>query len=374
MTTFLVVSTVIKLVLFLVAILVAGAMLVWVERRLSAMVQDRIGPNRANVGPLRLWGLVHVAADGMKMMFKEDFIPRRADRLLHSLAPVIAFLPVAVTLAVIPFGPWLDLDALWSVNRSGTELAGPAVVALQVASVDIGLLFVLAIAGTGVVGAVLAGASADNRFALLGALRAASQMISYEVTLGLTLVGCILVYGSLRIEEMVLWQHAHAWGVVVQPLAFVLFLAAGIAETKRPPFDLPEGESELAAGYFLEYSGMKFAMFYLGEFIEVVILACLLAVFFFGGWDVPFVYADGIRVWLPVLGVKSIELPHLAVVLIQTTGFGLKVVGLVFLQMMIRWTVPRFRYDQLMDLGWKIILPLALANVVATALVVAAVR
>ncbi len=374
MTTFLVVSTVIKLVLFLVAILVAGAMLVWVERRLSAMVQDRIGPNRANVGPLRLWGLVHVAADGMKMMFKEDFIPRRADRLLHSLAPVIAFLPVAVTLAVIPFGPWLDLDALWSVNRSGTEIAGPAVVALQVASVDIGLLFFLAIAGTGVVGAVLAGASADNRFALLGALRAASQMISYEVTLGLTLVGCILVYGSLRIEEMVLWQHAHAWGVVVQPLAFVLFLAAGIAETKRPPFDLPEGESELAAGYFLEYSGMKFAMFYLGEFIEVVILACLLAVFFFGGWDVPFVYADGIRVWLPVLGVKSIELPHLAVVLIQTTGFGLKVVGLVFLQMMIRWTVPRFRYDQLMDLGWKIILPLALANVVATALVVAAVR
>ncbi len=374
MTTFLVVSTVIKLVLFLVAILVAGAMLVWVERRLSAMVQDRIGPNRANVGPLRLWGLVHVAADGMKMMSKEDFIPRRADRLLHSLAPVIAFLPVAVTLAVIPFGPWLDLDALWSVNRSGTEIAGPAVVALQVASVDIGLLFVLAIAGTGVVGAVLAGASADNRFALLGALRAASQMISYEVTLGLTLVGCILVYGSLRIEEMVLWQHAHAWGVVVQPLAFVLFLAAGIAETKRPPFDLPEGESELAAGYFLEYSGMKFAMFYLGEFIEVVILACLLAVFFFGGWDVPFVYADGIRVWLPVLGVKSIELPHLAVVLIQTTGFGLKVVGLVFLQMMIRWTVPRFRYDQLMDLGWKIILPLALANVVATALVVAAVR
>ncbi|MDI7269213.1 MAG: NADH-quinone oxidoreductase subunit H [Myxococcota bacterium] len=374
MTTFFVASAVIKLVLFLVAILVAGAMLVWVERRLSAMVQDRIGPNRANVGPLRLWGLVHVAADGMKMMLKEDFIPRRADRLLHSLAPAIAFLPVAVTLAVIPFGPWLDLDALWSVNRSGTEIAGPAVVALQVASVDIGLLFVLAIAGTGVVGAVLAGASADNRFALLGALRAASQMISYEVTLGLTLVGCILVYGSLRIEEMVLWQHAHAWGVVVQPLAFVLFLAAGIAETKRPPFDLPEGESELAAGYFLEYSGMKFAMFYLGEFIEVVILACLLAVFFFGGWDVPFVHADGIRVWLPVLELKSIELPHLAVVLIQTTGFGLKVVGLVFLQMMIRWTVPRFRYDQLMDLGWKIILPLALANVVATALVVAAVR
>lgn len=374
MTTFFVVATLVKLVVFLLGILTAGAILVWVERRLSAMVQDRIGPNRANVGPFRLWGLVHVAADGLKMMVKEDFIPRRTDRLLHALAPIIAFFPVVVTFAVVPFGPSLDLDHLGAVNHGRALFAGPAVVALQVASVDVGLLFVLAVAGTGVVGAVLAGAAADNRFSLLGALRAASQMISYEVTLGLALVGCILVYGTLRLEDMVLWQHEHTWGIVVQPLGFVLFLAAAMAETKRGPFDLPEGESELAAGYFLEYSGMKFAMFYLGEFIEVVVLACLLAVFFFGGWDFPFLYPDGFHWSLPFVGAKVWTLPHWLVVLLQLGAFGAKVVGLVFLQMMIRWTLPRFRYDQLMDLGWKIILPLALANVAATGIVLAVVR
>jgi len=374
MTTFFILSTLVKIVVFLVALLTGGALLVWVERRLSAMVQDRIGPNRANLGRFRLWGLIHVAADGLKMMAKEDFIPKRTDRLLHALAPIIAFFPVVVTFAVIPFGPSLDLHALGSVNHAGALFAGPAVVGLQVASVDVGLLFVLAIAGTGVVGAVVAGTTGDNKFALLGALRAASQMVSYEVALGLTLVGCILVYGTLRLEEMVLWQHQHTWGVLIQPLGFVLFLAASMAEGKRTPFDLPEGESELAAGYFLEYSGMKFAMFYLGEFIEVVVLACLVAVFFFGGWDVPFLHPDGVHVSLPGIAEKVWNWPHVAVVFVQTMGFAAKVVGLVFLQMMIRWTVPRFRYDQLMDLGWKIILPLALANVVATATVLTALR
>jgi NADH-quinone oxidoreductase subunit H len=194
------------------------------------------------------------------------------------------------------------------------------------------------------------------------------------VTLGLTLVGCIMVYGTLRLEEMVLWQHGHAWGILVQPLAFVLFLAAGIAESKRPPFDLPEGESELAAKYFVEYSGMKFAMFYLGEFLEVVVLAILLTVFFLGGWDVPFLYADGIHLSLPLLGTKVWGLPHVLVVLLQTAGFGFKVVALVFLQTVIRWTLPRFRYDQLMDLGWRVLLPLSLLNVLGTGLVLFAIR
>jgi NADH-quinone oxidoreductase subunit H len=346
--------------------------MIWVERRLSAMVQDRLGPNRANLGPFRLWGLIQIAADGLKMIFKEDFIPRRADRLLHALAPIIAFFPVVVTFAVIPFGPTLDLAHLGAVNGRGPLFAGPWATTLQVAAVDVGLLFVLAVAGTGVIGAVFAGTTGDNRFALLGSLRAASQMISYEVTLGLALVGCVMVFGTLRLEEMVLWQHRHAWGVVVQPLGFLLFLTAAMAETKRAPFDLPEGESEIVAGYFLEYSGMKFAMFYLGELIEVVVLACLLTVFFFGGWDAPFLYADGIHLSLPGLAAKVWALPHVVVVLLQLAAFGLKVVGLVFLQMMVRWTLPRFRYDQLMDLGWKLILPLALGNVVATGVVLAA--
>ncbi|MBI4917489.1 MAG: NADH-quinone oxidoreductase subunit H [Acidobacteria bacterium] len=374
MTTFFVVATAAKLVLFLVGIITCGALMVWVERRMSAMIQDRIGPVRANAGPFRLWGLVHIAADGLKMMIKEDFIPRRADKLLHALAPMLAIFPVLVTFAVVPFGPTIDFGHLGSVNHLGPLFEGRWATTLQVAQVDVGLLFVLAIAGTGVVGAVIAGAASDNRYSLLGSLRAASQLVSYEVTLGLSLVGCVLVFGTLRLEDMVLWQHHHTWGVVVQPLGFVLFLAAAIAESKRTPFDLPEGESEIVAGYFVEYSGMKFAAFYLGELMEIGVLACFLAVFFFGGWDVPFLRADGIHLSLPMLGAKFWAMPHWSVVLLQLGAFGLKVCGLIFLQMAIRWTLPRMRYDQLMELGWKAILPLSLANVAVTAVVLHALR
>jgi NADH-quinone oxidoreductase subunit H len=374
MTTFFVAATATKLVLFLLAIIAGGALMVWVERRMSAMMQDRVGPNRANAGPFRLWGLVHIAADGLKMMIKEDFIPRRTDRLLHAVAPILAFFPVVVTFAVVPFGPTIDFGNLWAVNHNGPLFQAKWATTLQVAQVDVGLLFILAIAGTGVVGAVIAGAAGDNRFSLLGALRAASQMVSYEVTLGLSLVGCVLVFGSLRLEQMVLWQHQHAWGVLVQPLGFLLFLTAAIAESKRTPFDLPEGESEIVAGYFLEYSGMKFAAFFLGELMEIVVLAALLAVFFFGGWDLPFLYADGIHFKLPFLAAVHWPLGHIWVVLLQVAGFGAKVAGLIFLQMAIRWTLPRFRYDQLMDLGWKVLLPLSLANVALTAVVLQALR
>lgn len=374
MTTFFVTATALKIVAFVLFILVGGALMVWVERRMSAMMQDRVGPNRANLGPFRLWGLIHIAADGLKMMAKEDFIPRRADRLLHALAPILAFFPVVVTFAVVPFGPTLDFAHLGAVNHNGPLFSGPWATTLQVAAVDVGLLFVLAIAGTGVVGAVLAGAASDNRFSLLGSLRAASQLISYEVTLGAALVGCILVYGTLRIEQMVLWQHQHLWGVLVQPLAFLLFLVAGIAESKRAPFDLPEGESEIVAGYFLEYSGMKFAMFFLGELMEIVVLTILLTVFFLGGWDVPFLFADGLHVDLPGLPAWVWNWPHWLVVLVQLVGFTVKVAGMVFLQMALRWTLPRFRYDQLMDLGWKVLLPLSLGNIVVTAVVLTALR
>ncbi len=374
MTTFFIVATAVKMVLFMLAIITGGAIMVWVERRQSAMMQDRVGPNRANLGPFRLWGLIQIAADGLKMMIKEDFIPKRTDRLLHAVAPILAFFPVVVTFAVVPFGPTVDFAHLGAVNHAGPLFEGPWATTLQVAQVDVGLLFVLAIAGTGVVGAVIAGAAGDNRFSLLGGLRAASQMVSYEVTLGLALVGCIMVFGSLRLEQMVMWQHEHLWGVFVQPLGFLLFLVAAIAENKRVPFDLPEGESEIVAGYFLEYSGMKFAMFFLGELMEIVVLACLLTVFFFGGWDLPFVYADGIHLDLPLLDPIVWSLPHGVVVLLQLVGFAVKASALVFLQMAIRWTLPRFRYDQLMDLGWKVVLPLGLGNVVVTGVVLWALR
>lgn len=374
MTAFFVAMTVVKIVAFALFLLTGGALMVWVERRLSAMMQDRVGPHRANLGRFRFWGLVHILADGLKMMVKEDFVPRRADRLLHALAPILAFFPVVVTFAVVPFGPTVDFGHLSSVNHQGPLFSGPWATTLQVATIDVGLLFVLAIAGTGVVGAVLAGAASDNRYSLLGSLRAASQMISYEVTLGASLVGCILVFGTLRIEQMVLWQHQHVWGIVVQPLAFLLFLVAGIAESKRVPFDLPEGESEIVAGYFLEYSGMKFAMFFLGELMEIVVLAILLTVFFLGGWDVPFLFADGLHVDLPFFDTWTWHWPHGVVVLMQLLGFTVKVGAMVFLQMALRWTLPRFRYDQLMDLGWKVLLPLSLGNIAVTAVVLAAVR
>src|SRR5690606_27708651 len=225
--------------------------------------------NEPRIG-LRLAGLLHPAADGLKTMFKEDFVPPNADRFLHGLAPFISFFPALVVLAVVPFGDTLcfgttdgsiDFGALAAVvPQSGVCTEGA--VSLQVVDLNIGILYFFALAGTGIVGAALAGWASDNKFSLLGGLRAASQMVSYEVTLGLTIIGAVMIYGTLRIDEMVRWQGEHAWGIFVQPLAFFLFFAASVAEAKRIPFDIPEGESEIVAGYFTEYSGMKFAMFF----------------------------------------------------------------------------------------------------------------
>ena len=228
---------------------------------------------------LTLLGLLHPAADGVKTAFKADFIPPKGDQLLYNLAPWITLLPALVLLAVVPFGPTMcfetDANGLPDFFAfQGLEMAGQrcpdSSYSMMVADLDVGILYFFAIAGTGIVGAALAGWASDSKFSLLGGMRAASQMISYEVTLGLTVVGAIMIYGTVRIDEMVLWQSENAWGIFVQPLAFFLFLAAAIAETKRVPFDLPEGESELVAGYFTEYAGMKFAMFFFSEFIAVV--------------------------------------------------------------------------------------------------------
>ena len=311
-----------------------ASLLTWAERRQSAMMQDRLGPNRANIGPIRAWGLLHFLADALKMLFKEDFIPGRAHRALFTLAPLLALAPVLVAFAVIPFGP---------------DVGGQH---LQVFHADFGLLWYFAIASLSNYGATLAGWASYNKFALLGGLRASSQMMSYEVAMGLALLGVFLVMGTLEPWEMVKWQKEHVWGVVAQPVAFVLFLTAAIAETKRAPFDLPEGEPEIV-GYFVEYSGLRFGMFFLGEFIEVVFAAAVLVTVFFGGWHVPY--------------LDRLDLPTWAAVVIQLGAWGFKVVFFCWLQLLIRWTLPRFRPDQLMGLGWKKLLPLSLANVMVTA-------
>lgn len=335
--------------------------------------QDRVG--------VRLVGLLHVVADGIKSAFKEDLIPPKSDRLLHGLAPLIVMFPVLGLLGVVPFG-----DALCLETENGS-IAGIAatvtnesfcsqgvVVPLQVLDLDIGILFYFALGGTGVVGAALAGWSSDNKFSLLGGLRAAGQMVSYEVTLGLTIIGALMIYGTLRIDQMVMWQAENAWGIVVQPVGFVLFFAAAIAEAKRIPFDLPEGESEIVAGYFTEYSGLKFAMFYVSEYVAVVASSGLMAALFFGGWHVPFVDREGLNLVLGDLAVFSAPLSHPVVVAIGVLAFVLKILALCWLQLAVRWTLPRFRYDQLMALGWRKLLPASLGNIAVTAVVVLAIQ
>lgn len=334
------------------------------------MTHERVG--------LRLMGLLHPAADGVKTIFKEDFIPPNGDRLMHSLAPFISFFPALVVLACVPFGDTLcfgtndgkiDFTNLATmVPREGMCVDGA--MPLQVLDLNVGILFFFALAGTGIVGAALAGWASDNKFSLLGGLRAASQMVSYEVTLGLTLIGAIMIYGTLRIDEMVRWQAEHTWGIFVQPFAFFLFFAAAVAETKRIPFDIPEGESEVVAGYFTEYSGMKFAMFFFSEYIAIVSSSALMAALFLGGWHLPFVERDGLFIAIGDTVLLRQPLTHLSVVIVGVIGFIGKVALLCWLQTTIRWTLPRFRYDQLMRLGWRKLLPASLVNILLTGLVV----
>ena len=335
--------------------------------------------NEPRIG-LRLAGLLHPAADGLKTIFKEDFIPPNADKFLHSLAPFISFFPALVVMAVVPFGDTLCFTVdhgglgtlMSSMPRDGVCQAAGSV-RLQVVDLDVGLLYFFALAGTGIVGAALAGWASDNKYSLLGGVRAASQMVSYEVTQGLTLVGAVMVYGTLRVDKMIEWQSQNAWGIFVQPLAFFLFFTASVAESKRIPFDIPEGESEIVAGYFTEYAGMKFAMFFFAEYIAVVTSAGLMSAIFLGGWDLPFLYRDGLHVTIGGTVLFEQALPHVLVVVVGALGFVLKTLTLCWLQLMIRWTLPRFRYDQLMRLGWRKLLPASLANVLATGLIVMAI-
>lgn len=360
--------------LYVIAFLMGLAtVFTWVERKQSAVMSDRIGANRAYIRipytniKLVWMGLFHGLADGAKMLLKENFTPATYDRFCYNLAPWLAAVPVLVVFTVVPFGGTLVPGQLFSPEWFPGLVAffGDRSYTMQVASLDAGILFVLAISGIGILGTMLAGWSSNNKFSMLGAARAASQMISYEVSMGLALVAMVVTYGTVDLNRMVQWQQQGAWGVFVQPMAFLLFLTASIAENKRVPFDLPECESELVSGYFTEYTSMKMGLFLLSEFIEIVVISGLLVTIFFGGYTVPWLGDKGFA----VPGGSTWALPHLAVVLLQVLSFTVKVFLIGCFQIQVRWTLPRFRYDQLMALGWKFLLPIAAVNLVITAIV-----
>ncbi len=352
-----------------------GGLLTWVERKQSAVMSDRIGANRAYIRipftNIRLiWlGLFHGMADGLKMLLKENFKPNAHDKVGYFLAPFVVFTPVLLVFAVIPFGGTIDPGALFP---SLASWFGGRTYAMQIAELDAGLLVVFAISGITIIGAMLAGWASENKFSLLGGLRAGSQMISYELVMGLTVMGLILLYGTVDLGLIVRQQSGTmagilpAWGIFRQPLAAFLFLTAAIAENKRIPFDLPEAESELVAGYFTEYSAMKLGLFMFSEFIQIAIVAALFSTLFLGGYNLP--YMNDVGFSLP--NGQEIALSHGVRVLLQMLTFLAKMALMCLVQVQIRWTLPRFRYDQMLGLSWKLLLPVSLANLVLTVLFV----
>ena len=361
--TFSLLVGVVKALFALGFVLGLAALNTWFERKISALMQNRIGANRANICGWDLAGLVNtLVCDPVKALFKEDWVPRGVSQFVHSLAPFLALAPVLISVAVIPFGPPL--------TAFGTEITG------QVLELNAGILFVFACGALAVFGVLLAGYVAVNKFSLLGGLRAVAQMISYEIVLGLSILSMVVIYGTLDLQEMVLAQSGRFhglpnWGVFLNPIAFLVFFTALMAETKRAPFDLAESESELVAGYLTEYSGMKFLLFWLSEFAEIVICAALVTIVFFGGWQLPYVnitllpadlggllpqwFNDMNFQWAPLLGFMV---------------FGAKVTVLCVVQIMVRWTLPRFRYDQLMSFCWKILFNIAMLSLIVSSLLV----
>jgi NADH-quinone oxidoreductase subunit H len=351
--TDLAVKVVLAAILFF-GVLNLAALHTWLERKQSAIIQDRIGANRASIFGFRVMGLFHPLADALKMFTKEDVVPAGADRALHTLAPFFSVFFALVTFAAIPFGDRL--------------IVGDRIIELQIAKIDVGLLYIFAMLSLGVYGVILAGFASRSNYALLGGLRATAQMISYEIALGIAIIGVVLIYGTMDLQEIVRGQGRTIggwipfWGIVVQPVAFIVFLTAALAETKRVPFDLPEGESEII-GYFVEYSGMKFGMFYLADFLETIVVACLATTLFLGGWQIPYLMPDGFHIpWGATLPISQ-----WAYVLLGVASFSAKVVFFCLFFIQLRWTLPRFRYDQLMRLGWLGLFPISVVNVLVTA-------
>jgi NADH-quinone oxidoreductase subunit H len=412
-----------KIAFMLAIILGFLPLLIWAERKASAFIQDRTGPNRAAVLGLRLGGLVHPVADVLKLLFKHDFRPANAHAALYTLAPFIIMTVALTTFAVVPFG-----DHLLVAGRK---------IPLIVADLNVGILYILAIASLGTWGIVMAGWASNSKYSFLGGLRSSSQMISYEISMGLAIMGLLLIFSSFRLTEIVagqgglLWGFLPKWGVVVQPLGCLLFVTAAFAETNRNPFDLPEGESEIVAGFHVEYSAMKFALFFMAEYCNLTVASMLIATLFFGGYQIPWlprpvleahagtllpaviVMTAALCAWIAAaffrrakrekgkfgdardrepgilggifLAVAAASLLSLALApwdvgptgasvfatLMQVGTFVGKVTFFCWFFIWVRWTLPRFRYDQLMALGWKLMLPLGLANLVVTAIVVA---
>jgi NADH-quinone oxidoreductase subunit H len=337
--TFFIVSSALKVFVVFNLILVSVALLTLFERRVCAWMQDRLGPNR--VGPQ---GILQPAADGLKNFLKEETSPAMADKALFTLAPIVSFVPALLTFGVIPFAA--PLPTKWGV------------VPMVVADLPVGFLYILAISSLGVYGIVLAGWSSNNKYSLLGGLRASAQMISYEISLGMSTVAVLLLAGNVTLSQVIAQQQRGLPFVIPLTIAFLIFFISAFAETNRLPFDLPEAEAELIAGYHTEYSAMKFSMFYIAEYSNMVTASALMATLFFGGWDIPLTHWDDtgpLSIWktLATLG-----------------AFGLKTGAFLFTYIWVRWTLPRFRYDQLMALGWKVLLPLALIyiTVLATAI------
>ena len=303
------------------------------ERRISAWIQDRIGPNR--VGP---WGILQPAADGIKFILKEDFTPAHVRKTYFWLAPAVAMIPALLTLAVIPFGSQIGAQQM------------------VIANLNVGILFTFGIVSLGVYGIVLAGYASNSKYPFLGGIRSSAQMISYEIAMGMSVVPIFMLVGDLNLGAVIDYQKSGAWLILKQPLAFVIFLIAAFAETNRLPFDLPESETELVGGYHTEYSSMKFALFFLGEYAAMIAVSAMMVVLFFGGWTLPFA---GLNAPAETIGMG----------LLQVSIFIGKLLVFMGLFIWVRWMLPRFRYDQLMDLGWKRFVPLALANIIVTAVV-----
>jgi NADH-quinone oxidoreductase subunit H len=329
--------TAVKILIVFTMIMLTVSYLTYFERKISAWAQNRLGPNRVG-----WFGLMQPFADVLKLLLKEDIVPTNSNKRIHALAPMIALFVAFSTYAVIPIGP--DI-ILFGLN-----------IPLVVADVNIGILYVLALSSIGVYAITLAGWSSGSKYSLLGGIRSSAQMISYEISMGFSVGGVILLAESLRPAAIISAQHGWMWNAVVQPIGFITFLVASFAETNRLPFDLPEAEPELVGGFHTEYSSMKFAGFFLAEYANMIIASALIVTLYLGGWQIPYIEYLGLPSWLMII--------------FQVAGFMFKMALLLFFFIWVRWSLPRFRYDQLMNLGWKVMFPLSLINLVWVAILI----
>lgn len=329
----LIVEKLVLIVIVVMASLLIAMYTTFAERKVAAVLQDRRGPNRA--GP---FGILQPVADGLKLFFKEEIIPNFSSKFLFILGPSLAMLTAIMTGAVVPWG-----DTIHFFDRN---------ISLQIADVNVGILYVFAIVSMGVYGIMIGGWASNNKYSLMGGLRAASQIISYELPMGISLIALLMVTGTLSLKEMVLQQQSGLWNIVYQPLGFLIFLICAFAECNRTPFDLAEAENELIGGYHTEYSSMKLGFYLFSEYINMFISSVIMSTLFFGGYDIPFLNeANYDQNWMALFGIMALMA---------------KVCCFIFLFMWVRWTIPRFRYDQLMNLGWRVLIPLALANMLVT--------